>query len=55
MPKRDDPRITKTRPKVATNSARIGARPVRPFVAIEKIGFWNMRCAAATPANAPAT
>src|ERR1700679_2566511 len=49
------PQITESSPKVAMNSLKSWAAPERTCVDAKKRGRPNMRCAAATPANAPAT
>ncbi len=49
------PQITASSPKVATNSLNACAPPARTWREAKNVGRSNIACAAATPANAPAT
>src|SRR5262245_946195 len=53
--RRAQPQITASSPKVATNSLNACAGPERMCRDAKNTGISNMRCAAATPANAPIT
>jgi hypothetical protein len=47
--------MTAMRPKVATNSLKIWAEPLRMCAEVENRVRPNMRCATPTPAKAPAS
>src|SRR5262249_10411131 len=51
--RRAHPQITASSPKVATNSLNACAPPDRACRDAKNTGTSNIRCAAATPANAP--
>ena len=53
--RRDAPRMTATKPKVATASLHSNPAPRRTCCAMLKIGSPNMPCAIATPTTAPTT
>src|SRR5436190_11052534 len=50
---REQPQITDTSPKVAVNSPASWPSPARTWRDAENTGASNIRCARATPANAP--
>ena len=52
---RAQPQMTASSPNVATNSLKTCAGPDRAWREAKKTGVSNMRCAVATPANAPLT
>jgi hypothetical protein len=53
--RRAQPQITASSPNVATNSLNACAGPERVWREAKNTGTSNMRCAVATPANAPIT
>src|SRR5271167_3462125 len=53
--RRAQPQMTQSSPNVATNSLKSCAPPALTWREALKTGSPNIRCAAATPANAPTT
>ena len=52
---REEPRMTAINPNVATNSPASWPNPERTCREAENSGASNIRCASATPANAPSS